>query len=672
MKKFISLLVAIAVCIGLCPRDIVASKKRLHRAEKKTLTDFFAEDPDTNIDAGAKTVEVTDSAAAKSAPVKFEPTVPVIETGGSAQPVVVTPTTPQSQMAAKSPTPEQPAPTREAPQVIKDEDLEEGPQQEEIIDRGTPEQRADVAVHGADTGEDVDSGSKIIEFDSEKKRKTIIKLVDDGIAYLSKNKIDQAFSAFSHDKKFLKGDAYLFVFDAQGVCLSSGQEGDLIWQDLHDLRDTYGIAIVQEMIKKAHEGGGWITYQWRNATKVSYVKEVQKDGATYIIGSGYYPHSKIDAVVSLVKGAVALFNETVAQGRSTEEALSSYSYPLGRFVLGDLYLYAVDFNGLQLAHGNMPGLIGSNEWNYKDANGKLVNQEIIKRLKDKEVGSGIWIDYVSKNAPKMAYAEKVKDKAGNYYFIACGYYPDADRKQVVNLVRRGYTFMKSSGKTVAVEEFDKKKNSEFQYGDLYLFVYTLKGVCIADGGNSENVGQNMYDAQDQDGVYYVRDLIKKAQDGGGWVDCKLKNSFQSIYVEKVDLSIDQYVIGSGIYPISKRETMMLVTKSGADYLKSNEPKKAFGEFVKKDGRFIRGDLGLFAFDSSGICLAYADEYDRIWRNLLAAKDDAGIEYVKAAIDTAKRGPGTVTYKINGQTKVIYVEPVQKDGKLFVVGTGFYL
>ena len=64
-----------------------------------------------------------------------------------------------------------------------------------------------------------------------------------------------------------------------------------------------------------------------------------------------------------------------------------------------------------------------------------VNQEIIAKLKESQ--EGIWLEYRSKNARKMAYAEKVADNKGNNYFIACGYYPDVDRNQVINLVRQG-------------------------------------------------------------------------------------------------------------------------------------------------------------------------------------------------------------------------------------------
>ena len=108
----------------------------------------------------------------------------------------------------------------------------------------------------------------------------------------------------------------------------------------------------------------------------------------------------------------------------------------------------------------------------------------MKNLKQKEEGEGIWIEYYSKNALKYAYAEKVKDREGNYYFIACGYYPEINRDQTVELVRRGYQFMKGSGISIASKEFTDKANNTYRLGDLYLFVYDMKGKCIAHGGNS--------------------------------------------------------------------------------------------------------------------------------------------------------------------------------------------
>ena len=99
------------------------------------------------------------------------------------------------------------------------------------------------------------------------------------------------------------------------------------------------------------------------------------------------------------------------------------------------------------------------------------------------------------------------------------------------MVRRGYQLMKSSGVSVAAKEFMDKDTNAYRLGDLYLFVYDLKGKCIAHGGNSSFVGQNQFDEKDQDGRYIVREMIDQAKIANGWVDFKLKNSFEAAYVE---------------------------------------------------------------------------------------------------------------------------------------------
>jgi len=510
-----------------------------------------------------------------------------------------------------------------------------------------------------------------MKIDFKAKREDAEKLVQRGIDFMMSNSLDAAFNAFSHGRDFVHGEFYLFVYDQEGVCLAHGQEGNLIWQNLWELRDPYGTLIVQRVIQKANEGGGWITYSWRNAAKVSLVKKVVKDGKSYAIGTGYYPHSKEDAVVSLVKGAVALFNQVKEAGRPAREAFAAFSYPEGQFVFGDLYLYALDFKGRIFAQGDRPGLIGTNALEAADATGKKLNKEIIDKLKITPTGDGVWIEYVSKKAQKRAYAEQVTDAKGKKYFIACGYYPEADRKQAIDLVRQGFRFIKANGLSATVELINDKRNNQFRYGDLHLELYTLEGECLANGGNPELVGKNFWEVTDESGKYYVRSMIEKAQSGSGWVDYKMRNLFKSTYVEKVDLGTDRYVIACGLYPISKREGTILLVKSAADYLLAHPREKAFREFVDRDGKFLRGDLGIFVVDFNGLCFAYRDDYNLIWKKLMEVKDDDGKAFIRLFINTAKSGPGQVSFRLNDARKIAYIEPVRKDGKSYIVGSSYY-
>jgi signal transduction histidine kinase len=509
------------------------------------------------------------------------------------------------------------------------------------------------------------------DFSIEAKRKQVVNLLEKASNYFSKtSSIEKVFNAFSSSPEFLQGELYVFVYDMDGTCYASGLNQDRIWQNHYQDRDAFGTPYIQMIIETAKKGGGWTTYEWSGAVKVTYTKLQSKDGKDYVIGCGYHPFSKEDAVISLVKAGAAFFNKTVAEGKSKTEALGLFGYPLGRFVSGDLYLYAMTFSGDIVAHGERGGLIGTNGWDYRDSRGKYVNREIAEKLKT--ATSGIWMDYQSKRAPKRAYAEKVVDNKGVEYFIACGYYPDADKNAVVDLVRKGYVFMKGYGLTEAAREFNDLDHEEFRYGDLYLFVFDLDGNCKAEGSDPQYVGRNMWDDKDEDGRFYVRELVQKAKDGGGWVDYKVKNSFKSTYVELVDLGTGKYVIGSGLYPTTKLETMTLLAKSAADYIRSGQKfKDTIGELTKSRSKFTRGDLSIFVLTQDGICLANGMDYNLIWKNISSWKDASGIPVIKILNDSLDRGPGLVAYTKDNLSEVAYIEEVKKDGTTYIVGSKFF-
>ncbi len=516
---------------------------------------------------------------------------------------------------------------------------------------------------------DMDLSLSDLTFDIEHERKATIDLVHRAAEELKNQTLDVAANRFTHTKKFIHGALYIFLFDMKGTCLAHGEDAHLVWQDMYNVTDWVGTPFIKHIIKKAKNGGGWVTYGWNGVTKTSYVKLVEKEGVSYAIGAGYYPQSKEEAVVNVVKGAVAMFNQIKKSKEPADWAFSRMSYPKGQFVAGDLYLYALDFKGTIVAQGERPGLINSNSWNYKDKNGLYVNQDIIKKLQVST--SGVWVEYVSKRAIKKAYAQKVKSIDGTQYFIACGYYPDANRDQTIELVRKGYQFMKMHGKTGAIRAFSQRKGDEFRYGDLSLIVYDMKGKVIADGKNADNIGRNLYESRDEDGHLYVQKILERSTKEGVWTNAKINGSFQSNYAQKIDLGIATYVIVSSYYPVSKPEAMTLLVQSGASYLKANPRETAFADFVKRDGRFQRGDLKLIAVDTTGLCYAYGDDADLIWRNIFKAKDDDGRPFIKLFINEAGFGPSVVKTKLNGVEKTNFVTAVEKDGKTYVLASGYY-
>lgn len=511
-----------------------------------------------------------------------------------------------------------------------------------------------------------------LDFSEPTKRKEVKKLVRQGIEYLKTHPLQDAAHAFSYTKQFIVGDLYLFIVDNLGRVVADGEYTSLIWHNLYNTKDNFGNLFVQQMLQTARAGGGWVTYEWRGAVKQSYVEKVVKDGQEYIVGSGYYPHSKMDQVVSLVKGAANLAREFVKRGDEVEQAFSVMSYPGSRqFVRGDLYIYGLDETGVQVAHGERPGLIGTNSLDYQDAKGTYVNKEIFAALAKNPEG-GVWIEYVSKGARKKAYAELVIGKNNKKYFVACGYYPDIEKEHAVDLVKKGYAFMKTNGKNASVKSFSDIRDPEFHKGDLYLTVYDMKGTCIADGKNSELIGRNLLEAKDEDGIAYVKEMLDVAnKHGQGWVDAVLNNSFLSIYVEKIDLGLEQFIITCGIYPVSKADVISLLVKSAATTLATEDLEVATKLFVDPKGSFVRGDLSVFVLDDQGLCYAYGDQTNLIWKNLLSLKDDTGKEFVRLMIESAKNGPTHLSFKRGGKIYVAYVQRVEKNGVGYTIGSGFY-
>ena len=506
-----------------------------------------------------------------------------------------------------------------------------------------------------------------------KKRRMIVDLVKKGKAYFLKNSLDVACNAFINMKQFVLGEVYLFVFDTDGFCLAQGNDTENLWSDFKLDKigtDEYGSVFVNDFIEKARAGGGWVSYRYRNESKVSYVELIEKGRSQYVIGGGFYPHSKVYSVMNLVKGAVRYFKDSQEKNASVDAIFPTLSYSIGRFVSGDLYIFVLDEKGILRVQGERPALVGSNVWESTDAKGKLINQEIISRLNSKP--EGIWIDYISKGAPKKVYAERVTDKEGKHYYIACGYYPDANDKKLQEIVQEGYRHMKK-GVEQAFKDFNSPRDLIFHYGDLYLEVFNMKGVCKAHGANSEAIDRSYIKEQDEMGNFYVKKILDIANKSGkGWMNLKLKNAYKWVYLEKVNVGLEDYVITSGFYPISKRESMELLAKDAAEYLRSTkEVKFAFREFIKRNGRFSLGDLEIFVYEPNGICVVNGSNTDYVWKNMIKEKDELGRPYVKEMINAARRTPARIKYRMNGADALAYVEKVDRSGRSFYVGSSLY-
>jgi signal transduction histidine kinase len=82
--------------------------------------------------------------------------------------------------------------------------------------------------------------------------------------------------------------------------------------------------------------------------------------------------------------------------------------------------------------------------------------------------------------------------------------------QAEAMVKKAVAYIKASGKEKAYAAFTAK-DPGFIDRDLYVVVYGLDGMVRAHGQNQKLVGQDLSDAQDVDGKYYVKERVDLAK-----------------------------------------------------------------------------------------------------------------------------------------------------------------
>jgi signal transduction histidine kinase len=125
----------------------------------------------------------------------------------------------------------------------------------------------------------------------------------------------------------------------------------------------------------------------------------------------------------------------------------------------------------------------------------------------------------------------------------------ATKDEAVSMVNKAVAFIKAEGIEKAYAEIDNRQG-QFVDRDLYIVVYGMDGKVLAHGANAKLIGRDMIDAQDVDGVYYVKDRVTlAAKNANFWQDYKFVNPTtkkiqpKQMYCEKLDATI----VCGGIY-----------------------------------------------------------------------------------------------------------------------------
>lgn len=137
--------------------------------------------------------------------------------------------------------------------------------------------------------------------------------------------------------------------------------------------------------------------------------------ATFSVMASEGDRGSADEAIALTKKAIAYLKEN-----GKEKAFAEFNNPNGKFRDRDLYIVVYDVTGVKRAHGANLKMIGKNNLELRDMDGKYLIKDFIKVANG--AGKG-WVDYRWPNPAtkviesKSTYVEKVDDLV-----IGCGIY----------------------------------------------------------------------------------------------------------------------------------------------------------------------------------------------------------------------------------------------------------
>lgn len=143
------------------------------------------------------------------------------------------------------------------------------------------------------TGEDYVVGSGLYQMPME--RDFVVEKVNEAAELIEREGTDAFDTLRDPATGFRFYDAYVFVFDEEGVQRVNAAFPEHENQNLLDLEDANGVVIGRKMLDVVRErGAGWVDYLWpkpgdtRPSEKSSYVRGVRVGDTLYVVGAGVY------------------------------------------------------------------------------------------------------------------------------------------------------------------------------------------------------------------------------------------------------------------------------------------------------------------------------------------------------------------------------------------------
>ena len=208
----------------------------------------------------------------------------------------------------------------------------------------------------------------------------LVTFVNSAVVYAHAVGKERALAEFSNPNgSFVKGELYIYAYDFNGLTIAHPFNPEKIGINRITEKDAKGNLFIKNLRDAALNGSGFVTFYYINPAhnrtveqKLGYVKKVDD---TWWLGSGIYQPANSFAVANATirtpDGIKAFVDAAASYARAhgKETALAAFNNRTGPFVSGNLYIYALDYNGIGLALPFQPNMIGVNFSPLIDATG---------------------------------------------------------------------------------------------------------------------------------------------------------------------------------------------------------------------------------------------------------------------------------------------------------------
>jgi signal transduction histidine kinase len=394
-------------------------------------------------------------------------------------------------------------------------------------------------------------------------------MVKDAVSEIGRN--GEAALQLFHDPTgpFIAKDAYIFVYDMNGINLALPAFPNLEGRNLLDMKDTHGKQIIREMLSLVQTtGSGWVDYMWPkpgesvSTGKSAYVSKAKMGDKWLLVGSGIYlPEARKEMTTAKkmkAKELMTLVREGAAVlQKNGEKAYEEFSKKDSKWYRDNTYLFVFNMNGVRDFHAAEPESEGQNDAGLKDVIGRAIGKMILE-IGTSASGEG-WIHYMYPEPGevfptwKSSFVKRVTFPDGKQYIVGSGIYNmEMDKAFIEDVVNRAAALVEEQGKEAFVLLRDKK--GPFVFMDTYVFVDNMQGVELVNAAQPGIEGKNLINEKDVNGKFLVRDIIDSAtKKGSAWVDYfwykpgQNEPAHKLAYVRKVQHGNETYIVGAGLY-----------------------------------------------------------------------------------------------------------------------------